>query len=229
LIVDNKEIETQEGVIVLQACLDNEIYIPNLCYLKEMDNPPGSCRLCFVEIDGYNQPITACTVRVKEGMVVRTNTEHVRRLQRTALELLLSVHHVDCRNCPANKRCELQRIAKFLHVGLRPKRLEGLEREVEVEQNHPCLEYVYSRCVLCGRCVFVCQRKNGQSMLSFARKGLDTVISFFGEKDRARTTCKECYDCAEICPVAALLVKGEHYRFVKEKSKSDSLNLKPVI
>jgi len=77
LVVDNKEIETEEGNNVLQACLDNDIYIPNLCYLKEMDNPPGSCRLCFVEIVGYSRPVTSCTENVKEGMVVTTNTEPV--------------------------------------------------------------------------------------------------------------------------------------------------------
>lgn len=207
LVVDNKEIESEDGVTVLQACLDNEIYIPNLCYLKKMDNPPGSCRLCFVEIEGYNQPITSCTVKVKEGMVVRTDTEHIRRLQRAALELILSVHHVDCKNCPVNRKCELQRIAKFLHFGLKLKRLEQLERDVKVEQDHPCLEYVPHRCVLCGKCVFVCQKKNGKAMLSFAKRGLDTVISFFGEEDKARTICKECYACAEICPVAALIKK----------------------
>ncbi len=207
LIVDNKEIETEDEVTVLQACLDNKIYIPNLCYLKEMDNPPGSCRLCFVEIKGYNQPITSCTVKVKEGMEVRTNTEHVRRLQRTAFEFLLSVHHVDCKNCPANKKCELQRIAKFLHFGLKLKKLEQLEREEGVEQDHPFMEYVSNRCVLCGKCVFVCQKKNGKAMLSFAKRGLDTVISFFGEEDKAKTTCKECYACVEICPVAALIRK----------------------
>lgn len=209
-IVDNKEIEVEDGVTVLQACLDNEIYIPNLCYLKGMDNPPGSCRLCFVEIKGYNQPITSCTINAKEGMVVRTNAEHIRRLQRTAFELLLSVHNVDCKNCPANKKCELQRIAKFLHFGLRLKRLEQLDRELKVEQVHPCLEYVPYRCVLCGKCVFVCKKKNGKAMLSFAKRGLDTVISFFGEDNEAKTSCKECYDCSEICPVAALLIKNNH-------------------
>jgi bidirectional [NiFe] hydrogenase diaphorase subunit len=202
-VVDNKEIETEEGITVLQACLDNEIYIPNLCYIKDMENPPGSCRLCFVEIKGYNQPITSC----KEGMVVSTNTEHIKRLQRTAFELLLSVHHVDCKNCPANRKCELQRIAKFLHFGLKLKRLEHLDREAKAEQNHPCLEYVPNRCVLCGKCVFVCKKKNGQAMLSFAKRGLDTVISFFGEDDNSRVSCEECYACAEICPVGALTIK----------------------
>jgi NADH dehydrogenase/NADH:ubiquinone oxidoreductase subunit G len=210
LLVDNKEIETEEGTSLLQACLDNGIYIPNLCYLREMDTPPGSCRLCLVEVDGYAQPITSCTVKAEEGMIVKTDTAHVRRLQRTAFELLLSVHHIDCRRCPANRSCELQRIAKCLHLSLKLKRFEQLERRVKTAQDHPCLEYVSSRCVLCGRCIFRCQSENGQAILSFAKRGLDTVISFFGEEDKARAICGQCYACVEACPVAALLIKNAH-------------------
>ncbi len=210
LVVDDREIEAQQGATLLQACLDNGIYIPNLCYLEEMENPPGSCRLCLVEISGYDQPITSCTVEVKEGMTVKTSTEHVRRLQRTAFELLLSVHRVECRNCPANRNCELQRIATYLHLGLRPKRLAQLDRKLNGEQGHPCLDYVPNRCVLCGRCVFVCQRENGQAMLSFAKRGIDTAISFFGNEDKARATCRQCYACAQTCPVGALLIKHTH-------------------
>jgi bidirectional [NiFe] hydrogenase diaphorase subunit len=141
-------------------------------------------------------------------MVVTTNTEHIRRLQRTAFELLLSVHHVDCRHCPANKKCELQRISKFLHFGLKTKRIEQLERDVKQEQEHPLLEYYPYRCVLCGKCVFVCKQKNDQPLLSLANRGLDTVISFFGEENMARDRCKNCYACVEICPVSALLIKN---------------------
>jgi bidirectional [NiFe] hydrogenase diaphorase subunit len=209
--VDNREIQTEEGVTVLQACLENGIYIPNLFYVREMLDPPGSCRLCLVEIGGYDQPMTSCTVKAQEGMSVKTNTEHVRRLQRASFELLLSVHRVDCRRCPANRTCELQRIAKFLHFGLKLKRLGQIDREVKTEQEHPCLEYVPSRCVLCGRCIFACQKENGQAMLSFAKRGLDTMISFFGEEEEARITCEHCYACVEACPVAALLRRDTHH------------------
>jgi bidirectional [NiFe] hydrogenase diaphorase subunit len=215
LIVDGMEIEAQEGATLLQACLDNGIYIPNLCYLKEMEDPPSSCRLCFVEIEGYRQPVTSCRVEIQEGMVVKTDTEHVRRLQRTAFELLLSVHHIDCKNCEANRRCELQKIAKHLHFGLKLKRLEKLERDVRTQEYHPCLQYVPDRCVLCARCVFVCREKNGQPMLSFARRGLDTVISFFGQEDKAIDICRQCYACVEVCPVAALLGRNNEHSEVK--------------
>jgi len=220
LIVDGREIEAQDGITLLQACLDNGIYIPNLCYLKEMEDPPSSCRLCFVEIEGYRQPVTSCRVRIQEGMVVKTGTERVRRLRRTAFELLLSVHRVDCKNCPANRRCELQRIAKHLHFGLKLKRLEKIERQVRIEDDHPFIQYVPDRCVLCGRCVFVCREKNGQPMISFARRGLDTVISFFGQEDKAVDICEQCYACVEVCPVAALLPKADEHSIAVDQVRT---------
>jgi len=86
LLVDSIEIETEEGTTLLQACLENDIYIPNLCFLERMDRPPASCRMCFVEIEGENDPVTSCTVKVKDGMVVKTDTDAVRRLRFKARE-----------------------------------------------------------------------------------------------------------------------------------------------
>ncbi|MBW2033467.1 MAG: (2Fe-2S)-binding protein [Deltaproteobacteria bacterium] len=211
LIIDNKEIEAEEGKNLLQACLDNNIYIPNLCYLHGMDNPPASCRMCFVEIEGEHKPVTSCTVRVKDGMVVKTDTPDIRQLQRTALQLLLSVHDVDCAHCPANKKCELQRIAKFLKVGLKPKRLELLLKEPEIDDEHPLLDYYPNRCVLCGKCIHVCKTKLGQPLLAFARRGFYTTISFYGEKPASdlNSSCKNCLACVEICPVSAITLKND--------------------
>jgi len=207
ITVDSNEIETEEELSVLQACLNNGIYIPNLCYMSEMKDPPGACRLCLVEIDGYSQPVTSCTVKVKQGMVIKTDTEHIKKLQRTAFELLLSVHNVDCKNCSANGKCELQRIAKFLHFGLKLKNLKAIDREAKIEDNHPFLEYHPDKCVLCGKCVFVCKRKNGEPLLAFAGRGLDTIISFFGNDEKTRDTCKNCNLCVDVCPVGAIIRK----------------------
>jgi len=205
--VDDKEIETKQGTTLLQACLDNDIYIPNLCFLESMENPSASCRMCFVEIQGERQPITSCTVAVEDDMVVKTDTPAVRRLQRTALRLLLSVHHVDCKHCPANKKCELQRIAKFLKVGLKPKGLERYLKETEVDQNHPFLNHYPNRCVLCGKCVHICRREHGQSVWTLAERGFDTVISAYGEGEASSQACEKCDVCVKICPVGALTLK----------------------
>ena len=205
--VDGKEIETKQGTTLLQACLDNDIYIPNLCFLESMEDPSASCRMCFVEIEGEKQPITSCTVNVKDDMVVKTDTPAVRQLQRTALRLLLSVHHVDCKHCPANKKCELQRIAKFLKVGLKPKGLERYLQETEIDRNHPFINHYPNRCVLCGKCVHICRRQHGQSVWTFAQRGFDTVISAYGEAGASSLTCEKCDACVKICPVGALTLK----------------------
>jgi bidirectional [NiFe] hydrogenase diaphorase subunit len=207
ILVDQKKIEAQEGTSVLTACLDNGITIPNLCYLEELDPAPASCRLCFVEIDGVDHPVASCSVPVQEAMVVRTDTPAVRRLQRTALKLLLSVHDVDCKNCHANRKCALQHLARFLRVGLKPKGLQHCLKEPPIDHCHPCLDYYPNRCVLCGRCVAVCQTASDRPELTFAKRGFDTVVSFFGRTDSARHDCAACRACIDTCPVGALALK----------------------
>ena len=208
LLVDNIEIETEAGKSLLQACLENNIYIPNLCFLEQMAHPPASCRMCFVEIEGETGPVTSCTVKVKDGMVVKTDTDAVRRLQRAAFQLFMSVHDVDCGNCPANKKCELQRMAKLLKIGLKPGKLERCLKEIDEDHEHPLITYHSNRCVLCGKCIFVCKEKHGQPMMSFAKRGFDTVISFYGEQNVSSLPCEKCCACVEICPVAAIILKN---------------------
>jgi len=207
LLIDGQEIEAQEDSNLLQTCLDNGIYVPNLCRLSEMKHPPASCRLCFVEVEGIPRPTTSCSVKVWDGMKVRTDTEWVRRLQRSAFRLMLSAHRVECRTCPSNKKCELQNIARFLKVSLKPKRLESLVREDREKQEHPFLEYVPDRCVVCGKCVFVCRSLHEYPLMSFANRGFGTMIRFSDSHFSGSLPCGECYACVEICPVSAILVK----------------------
>ena len=209
LVIDEREIEAGEGTTLLQACLGNGFYIPHLCYLEEVDDSPASCRLCFVEIEGEEAPVTSCKIRVRDGMVVRTDSPEVRRLQQSALRLLLSVHHTDCRNCRANRLCELQRMARFLDVALKPDPLEQYLKETEIDRNHPLLDYYPNRCVLCGRCIHACQGKQGRSVFSFAERGFDTVVSSYGKKDVSSVACETCRACVEICPVGALAPRGQ--------------------
>jgi bidirectional [NiFe] hydrogenase diaphorase subunit len=227
LFVDDREIQAEEGANLLHVSLQNGIYIPNLCYLEGMESPPASCRLCLIEIDGENRPTTACTEKVRDGLIVRTDTPVVRRLQRSALSLLLSVHDVDCARCPANKKCELQRMARFLKTGLKPKRLEKLLKDTQVEEDHPFLRYYPNRCVLCGRCTYVCRREHGQPFLTFARRGFNTVITFYGEKELSSPPCQESIACAEICPVAAIIPResqNPHPESVSGHIKPDTIN-----
>ena len=212
LWVDSREIEVKDGIPLIEACLDNGIYIPNLCHIQGTDNPSASCRLCFIEIEGEDKPVPSCTVMAKDGMRVKTDTPAVRRLQRTAFKLLMSVHHVDCGHCPANRKCELQRIAKFLKVGLKPKHLEPHLKEAEVDESHPFLDYYPNRCVLCGKCIAVCKEKHGRAFLTFAKRGLETVVSSYVEKDGSNLPCGNCLACIAICPVGAIILKDSPHK-----------------
>ena len=220
LIVDDREIEAKEGTTLLQACLENNIYIPNLCYLEEMEHPHASCRMCYVEIEGEDEPVVSCSVQVQKGLVVRTDTPFVRRLQQSALRLLLSVHDVDCANCPANKKCELQRMAKFLKVPLKPKGLEQFLKEPHIDKGHPVLNYYPNRCVVCGKCVFVGQKVHGKPFLTFANRGFETVISFHGQEDALPLPDETYMACVEVCPVGAITFKEKGTRSPGAKESS---------
>jgi NADH dehydrogenase/NADH:ubiquinone oxidoreductase subunit G len=208
ITVDGKTIEVEEGQTVLETCLKNGIYIPHLCYFEGMSRPPASCRLCFVEIEGRNTPVTSCNTQVAPGLVVRTDGEAVRRLQRTALRLLLSVHKSECKQCPSNRRCPLQQMARFLGVRLRPRRLEHIEREKPKLGESGLFEYIPERCVLCGKCIHVCEQQSSKPLLTFARRGFDTVVASFAQDGlQASDGCRLCRACVEICPVSALFFK----------------------
>jgi bidirectional [NiFe] hydrogenase diaphorase subunit len=206
LIVDDKDLEVEDGTVLLDACLDQGIYIPHLCHLRGKQEPHASCRLCFVQIQGVPKPVPSCTVTVREGMVVKTDTPEVRALQISALRLLLSVHDVDCAHCPANKKCALQDMARFLHLGLKPKDLETYLKEPAIVQDHPLIDYYPNRCVLCARCIRVCRTQNGLPLMTFANRGFDTVISFYA--GGRMPDCADCLACADICPVGALVLKN---------------------
>ncbi len=208
IVVDDRQLKVAAGQSLLQACLANDIYIPNLCFMEQLDPPPASCRLCFVEVEGESAPVTSCTVPVAPGMVVKTDTPAVRRLQRSALRFLLSVHDVDCKNCPANKNCELQRLARFLKIGLKPKGLEKHLKEAALVDDHPQLSYYPNRCVLCARCIHVCRIARGQPLISFVGRGFNTSLSLAGGQIGDDPNCDACRRCADVCPVGALVLKG---------------------
>lgn len=208
LTIDNREVRAREGEKVLWAALDHDIYIPNLCAMREVDVPFGGCRLCFVQVDGRKAPVAACSQPVENGMVVHTDTTEVKRLRRTSFELLLSHHHLDCARCPKNKNCELQKIAAHQGFKLRLQRLRPIPRDLPVDSSHPLFTHDPNKCVLCGKCISVCQR-HGVGAIDFAYRGLETRISTFDNIPLAEAKCDACLECVRVCPVGSLVVKEE--------------------
>ncbi len=217
--IDNKKIKCKEGDNLLKVCLDNNIYIPNLCFMEKASVKSASCRLCFVEVEGKPQPVTSCTEKVFKGMVVKTDTEQVRRLQKWGFELILSIDKSFCRDCIANHVCHLQFIANFLKVPLKPQHLPIIERDSSIDYStHPHIFYDYKKCVLCGRCVTVCDKINKKDSIDFAKRGYNTIVTFFEKAEISETYCKGCLKCVEVCPVGAL--QG------KDKSKMEKILIK---
>jgi len=208
LTIDGTQVASVEGDRVLWAALDNDIYIPNLCAMRERSEPFASCRLCFVEIEGRDRPVTACTTPVAEGMIVNTRGAKALRLSRTAFELLLASLPLDCAHCPKSGSCEIQKIAKHLKVKLTSKRFRKTPRELPIDSSSPLFIYDPNKCVLCGKCVWVCQERLGIGAIGFARRGFQRMVTTFANEPIIESRCQGCGECVKVCPVGALVFKG---------------------
>ncbi len=202
--VDNRRIEADEGGNLLFALLDAGIFVPNLCALRGLHPPEGGCRLCWVEIEGGRNPVTSCTQSVTSGMRVITRSKAIDRLVRSGMEMLLSVHRLDCKNCPGNLRCMLQTIGKERKIPLRSNRIPKIEPDLPVDESRVELGFNPNHCVLCKKCVQVCNQEVKKGVLDVVRRGLDARISTFDGQPLAEQICGSCVRCAEVCPVGAL-------------------------
>jgi len=207
LTIDGKKIKARAGEKLLWVALDNGIYIPNLCAIKDKPEPNAACRLCWVEIRGNKEPMTACTVEVSEGMVVNTRGEKGLALARAGFELLMASHALDCAHCKVNGICELQQIAKVLKCSLKPKTLRLLLRNLPIDDSNPLFTYDPNKCVLCGRCVWECQKHNEKAALGFAHRGFQRRLTTFGDEPIGKDRCLDCGECVKVCPTGALTFK----------------------
>jgi bidirectional [NiFe] hydrogenase diaphorase subunit len=219
LTIDGKRIKAQEGEKLLQVALDNDIYIPNLCAIEDNPEPLAACRLCFVEVEGKEKPVTACTETVAEGMVVNTRGEKALRLVRACFELIMASHPVDCAHCTKSGSCELQKIASHIKTKLKSRRLRQIERHLPVDDSHPLFIYDPNKCVLCGRCVWVCRQRLGIGIFGFAHRGFQRVITTFGDEPMGASKCNGCTECISVCPTGALVFKDGEEPKIKTGDK----------
>ncbi len=201
LTIDGLDVEADQGMSVLQAALQNDIYIPHLCYHPALE-ARGACRLCTVEIDG--RLVTSCRTLVEAGMRVETKSPAVDKAVRPVVELLIADHHSSCRGCPSNGHCQLQKIMAHLRIDRRRvRRLRLPQDEVPLEALTPCFDYDSSKCDLCGICVQTCRDLHGVSSLYFVNRGPESKIAFYGDQSR----CESCKECVTRCPIGVLLLK----------------------
>ena len=212
LIIDGKTITAKEGERILWAALKNDIYIPNLCAIQEKAQPTASCRLCFVEVKGENDPVVACAEPVQEGMVVNTQGKNALRLARTSAELILASHPVDCGHCLKNRSCELQKIARHLGIKLTTKRFRKLQRNLPLDESSSLFTYDPNKCVLCGKCIWVCREKLGIGAIGFTKRGFKRMVSTFLDKPLGESACSQCAECIKVCPVGALTFNNKNFQ-----------------
>lgn len=205
LTINNKNIEAAEGTTILEAARQNKIHIPSFCYLEGVHRE-GSCRICAVEVEGAKNLQASCMVEVREGMVVRTNTERVRNARKVLYELILSDHPKDCLNCGRNGNCELQELGEMLHIS--ENRLEGERSKAFKDTSSPSITRDLSKCVLCRRCVTVCNQIQGVGILNAQNRGFKTVIGPAESLPLNSVNCAFCGQCTTVCPVGALEEKN---------------------
>ena len=201
VMIDGKYIEVPEGTTILEAARQASIYIPTLCDDPRLE-PYGACRLCLVQVKGMPRPVTACTTPVSDGMEVQTSNEHIERIRKTIVELLLSDHPNDCMVCEKAGDCTLQELAYFYN--LRENRFWGERRQYSKKDANPFIERDMEKCVLCGKCVRVCEEVQGVAAIEIAYRGFQAKVCPPFEKD---LDCEFCGQCVSVCPTGALIGK----------------------
>ena len=203
--INGKPDEVQEGKTILEAARENNIHIPTLCYLKDL-NQIGACRMCLVEIKGARALQAACVYPVSEGLEIYTNSAKVRNARKATLELILSNHERKCLICIRNRNCELQKLCEEL--GIEDIRYEGKNIEYELDTSSPSLVRDNNKCILCRRCVAACKNQ-GISVIDCVERGFNTHIAPYFEKPINDAACIYCGQCIVACPVGALYEKND--------------------
>ncbi|HTW65680.1 MAG TPA: bidirectional hydrogenase complex protein HoxU [Bryobacteraceae bacterium] len=205
--VDGKTITATDGQTIFDAAWDSGIHIPRLCHLGGLSNV-GACRLCLVEIEGQKKLQPSCLTKAVEDMVVRVNTPQLREYRKLIVELLFAERNHVCAVCVLNGACELQTVAADL--GVDHIRLSPQYPHLSVDLSHERFGLDHNRCILCTRCVRVCDEVEGAHTWDVSGRGAGClVVSDMGDPWGTSDTCTGCGKCVQVCPTGALFLKGK--------------------
>ena len=211
VIVDGISVSVPAGSTILEAARKAGVEIPTLCYMKEK-NEIGACRICVVEATKTRGLVTACVYPVVDGMEIKTNTPKIQKARKTTLELLLSTHDMSCLSCSRSTNCELQKLC--YEYGVDSHRFDGEKPHHELDLSAPHLVRDNNKCILCRRCVAVCNEQF-VSVIGPNNRGIDTTIGSPFHMNLNSTPCISCGQCTAVCPTAALTEKDDTDKIYK--------------
>jgi iron-only hydrogenase group A len=203
--VNNKKLEAKQGETILEVMNRNGLQVPTLCHIKDM-MPTGSCRMCVVELENNGRLVPSCSFPASPEMKIKTHSPRVVEARKTIVELLLSNHPDDCLYCVRNENCELQSLSRELHVTER--RIKGGKNSLSIDRSSASLVRDPDKCILCGRCVRVCEEVMGVSAIEYIGRGSKTHIGTAYESGLNTSSCINCGQCIMVCPTGALTEKS---------------------
>lgn len=206
LTVNGNTVEAQAGETLLTVLRREGIHVPTLCHMEGM-LPTGACRICVVEVEGQGNLIPSCSFPAADGMRVLTNSPRVINARKTVVELLLGAHPDDCLYCAKQPACELSRLSR--DYGVTDRRFPVQKKKKPLDISSPSIRRDPDKCILCGKCVRVCEEVQSVGCIDFARRGSDSFISCAFDTGLNVSSCVNCGQCVNVCPTGALLEKSD--------------------
>jgi formate dehydrogenase major subunit len=211
LTINGQKATVKKGTTILEAARSIGIDIPTLCNDPRI-TPHGSCRMCVVEIEGSNKLATSCSTPAGDGMAILTETKKTTEARKTVLDLLLSNHPLDCLTCEKAGDCDLQDLC--YKYDIKESSFAGEKLTGEIDRSNPFYDRDPNKCILCGKCVYVCAQLQCMSAIGFSQRGFQTHIAIPFEQELDESLCVSCGNCVSVCPTGALAPKKkEKFRY----------------